>query len=100
MFNIHYYHEIYKTKSNKFYLLDVCDTFDCGVESAYSALDAENFYKEYCKFFDDPEYTQEEIENYGEEFGGFTNWCVFESHKSERSVNAMIKRLKKYVDAL
>lgn len=100
MFNTHYYHEVYKTKSNKFYLLDVCDTFDCGAESAYSPFDAENFYKTYCDYFDCSEYTQEDIEEYGEEFDSFRNWEIFESHKSGRSVNAMIKRLKKYVDAL
>ena len=97
-FGMHYLHEVITTKKGTIVLLDIADTFDAGIESAYAILDKESFDKWWndymvCDSDDcDTNWTLEDVEEYGEdEADAFSGWTVVSSH--HRSVEAAEKKL-------
>lgn len=93
-FNTHYVHEVVITKNNTIILIDVADTFDEGIEGAYAIFDEDIFRNNW----EDPEYTIEDIKEWGEELGAFGDWEIVSSnHRSasvaEKKLRAAIKNL-------
>ena len=95
MFEEHYVHEVVITKIGTIFLIDVCNTFDCGWEGAFAIFDEDAFRAAWKENDDSGKYSIEDIKTWGEEFDAFNGWEVVSSH--HRTPEAAEKKLRKYI---
>ena len=95
----HFVHTFYENPFGVKFILDITDTPDCGIESAYAIIN-EDAFLDWWYEGDTEEYpTEEEWAEWCEEsFDFYNGWVIVTSHG--KNVTKMFKELLKIVDEI
>lgn len=97
---MHYIHKVVITDKGTIILIDVCDTWDNGIEGAYAFFDKATFEEQWssiCEEEDTP-YSIEDIQEWGEDLESFTYWTVVSGN--HRSADAALRNVMKAIKYL